>query len=518
VNRRKVLFPLLAGLIAFLTVAGGGTAYALWAAHAQADLSAVAASIGITAAPYTTGEAATSLDYEYDAASGAYATAAAVQVRNGGNAPAKLRMTFSGQDPTVPNLLPAITVTVGVVGDSTPCLADTSTTRTKSSTLASAWTYDPTDTDPAPGYLVAGGTTVTLCIRTSIDPDAIADLGATGYTLDVTSSLEYADSEDWTATATVQHAVQQVATDLLFFDDPAGRYKIYQWDPDTGSVDHDQSNCVAPYLTSTAPIAGVSKYAVVNPQCDEWNRQWRLLPVGDDYPNQWYISNAIDDVPSHQPAEPRWTANGSGQALSVVAQDNDLEGNAGQRWTIVGRGDGTFQIVNVASGLCASRLTGSSGGADNWTNPGDARRVLDTEPCQDAADAWQGFVFEQIGTPIPAEPLLATCAGSPPWSTDFSWPQNAGYQGSATYQIWIDGAQVGPAIGGWDTHWRPSPNDQYVKDFLAAHGAGGAGGWTFTVKQSISSGAWSTYATGTVYFAHIAGQPSTTYGIYCSAP
>ncbi len=517
--RRRAFIPIVAGAIAFLTAAGGGAAYAVLSAQANATITASPAQIGITTVSTTSGGAAGTLAYTYDDALTDYATASAIQITNTGTAAAQIQLGFAAQSSTVTTLPPAITVTVGVIGATTACLPSTSTTRTKSSTLVAPWTYGPTDTAPAPGFLLAKGAVLTLCIKTAIDTTAIKNLGATSYTLQVTPALKYANGAAWTATSGSIQAQQTVASDLLFFKDASGRYMFYQWDPDMSAAATDD-DCVAPYAASSQHLAGVTNYATVYPGCNDWQRQWRMLPVGDGYPDQWYLSNAIDDVPAHQPAEPRWTDNGSGQPISVVAQNNALPQNASQRWSIQGRGDGTYQIVNVADGLCATRMTGATGGADNWTYPSDPRRLIDLEPCQGASNQWQGFIFDQIATPIPSAPLAATCGGSLPWSLDFAWPINSQYPGSSVYQIWIDGFLVlttGPNSG-YDPHWRPGNTDPDLASYVAQHGTGGSAGLAVTVKQSISSGAWTDYAVGKFYFAQIPGQAPGVNGFSCTAP
>ncbi len=453
-------------LTLLLVAASTPGASAAWTASASFSMSASAATVGMAESG-----ALASLAFTYDPDEDAYAVAKPVTVTNSGSRPATYRLAASSSAASVPALPAAISIQIGTVASAAACTTAVTPGAAQSGTLA-GFTYD----SATAGATLAAGASVVLCVKTSISAAAAESLGATSLQLHLQTSLRYAAGAAWTVAGTPVTAAQTVASTLLFFDNPAGRYLISLRDA-AGTP-----QCV--YRTN--PNTG-GRFPARGPACQDWQNQWRLT-IGAE--NQWYIAEAVNS--SAQPTDPRWQGGAAGTSITTSAPS----ASTAQAWVILGRGDGTFSVSNVASGLCAALSSTPA-----WQ---DGPVLLTTATCN-LADQRQAFTFTQIGTPVPPQPLATTCgAGSLPWYLPLSWPKNVGYEAEADYRILLGGVLFGVQNDGYNPTFGFEWQSSALASYIAANGVGTK---TVTVQQSISGSAWTTYATGSIRLYTDGGQP-----------
>ena len=459
--RRRTALAVAAGATAFLVLAGGGTALAAWTASAQLHVQASTASVGLSQS-HDAGALATT----YDPADGATLMASApFTVVNDGSREAAYTVSFAVESTTIPALPSRIRIAVGTVADETSCTTDAALTGAQSGTLASLTSY---------GGSLAAHAAAVLCIQTSISEDDANDSGATSLQLAMTPALTYAAGDAWTVTGTPVTVTQSVASTLLFFTNPSGRYVVRAY-PSVGA------QCV--YQNQNWALASPN-----NCDTSSWQNQWRLSQAG----GSWHVNAAVNSTV--QPTDPRWQDQGDGNMITAVTPpqgDTDPQ----RLWTIVGRGDDRYAIVNAKTGLCATWIP-------PWPDYTDPSRPglgwaasLITAPC-DAGNTAQSFSFSVVGTPVPPTPYVMTCSGNGSNYLMLGVPQNQGYQGEADYRILIDGVIVKDIVDGYNPYWQAYNDDAALRAYVAQHGYGVK---SVVEQQTIDASAnWDTYATGSI--------------------
>lgn len=443
-------------LAAFAVMAGTLTGQATVTTELSLPISAAAAEIGIGE---QSGLAALAHTYAPDEQT--LAVAAAIVVTNTGTRAAEVHLAVWGENASVAALPGAVHVEIGTTSSAGSC--------TVLGGLADRQTGTLTETAYVGSAALAAGASTTLCVRTSIAESDAEQFGETTVELRARASLRYSDGAAWRAVGTTAQASQHVASVLLFFDDPSGRYSV------TLRNAAGTPECV--YRVES----GGQRLPVRGSACTNWANQWRLSSAGE---NRWYITEAVNNGGSQ--SDPRWQGGGSGAAVVSVTP----AATSSQQWIILGRGDGTFSVRNVATDLCASL-----GPAALWNN-GPVGLV--TAVC-DPADQRQAFAFTAVGTPVPPQPFATICSGSAQ-HLDVAWPQNAGYEAEADYRVLFNGIHVGTQNNGWDPHFRFAPAD--VSAYASQYGVGVQ---SVTVQQSVSGSAWSTYAIGSVRLNYVNG-------------
>jgi len=494
-SRRRL--AAVAGLTAFLVLAGGGAAAGLWVAHTPLGVQAGAASTGIGQSGDLSG-----LNVVYDEAAGVYAAAGAVTLTNTGSRAASYSLTATAVDPSVPNLPGAVSIAVGSVPGAGSCSSTATLGAPASGNLASPFVYDSSGS----AMQLAAGQSVVLCVQTSLSPSVIEYYGATSLSIAIHGALRYAAGSAWTATAADTTVQQSVRTkDIsLFFDYPTGRYEVYNTVADANGTKTTLGRlCKAGANLQPARYADGGK-------CNDWENQWRLQPVGADHPNEWYIIEARNGY--EQPDTPRWAFTGLGSTVTLAAPDN---GSAAQRWRIEGRGDGTYRIVATGAVDGQGRSVCATVGGPVWGS-GDPLAIV-AATCNNAL-ATQGITFTLIPTPLPPKDQYPNgyqlvCSGSPSAMTTIAWPQSPNYQQEVDYRVLFNGAQyvdlkdIEPITNvGYNPYLQITPDDARIQAYWAANGGTNPIiSLTMSVQQKITSaGDWITITQDkTIWIQHI---------------
>jgi hypothetical protein len=178
---------LVAAVTALLILIGAGSAAAYWTAAAQLDGKASAARTQVSQM-----DDLDDLAIEYTA--GALTTAGTTTIRNDGTAPGRYTLTVAAKMSTA--LARALTVSISEVATAEECAPESLLSPLVEGSLS------PSDLRlSAEGDLAADGAdgdTVILCVRTSLPTQAVFLLGDEQANISVTSSLSYADGEQWT--------------------------------------------------------------------------------------------------------------------------------------------------------------------------------------------------------------------------------------------------------------------------------------------------------------------------------
>ena len=534
-NRRTRLAA-IAGLTAFLTLAGVGVAYGAWTATAELGGVAAAASTGLE----TSGtNAAEGLAVGYDEAYDVYANAGAVVVTNTGSREARYELTLSklgesldAEDPPPAVLLADVLRTsVRVVADVADCVP---TAQPDDALAGGSRTYRSEDlAAPAPALLEPGDSAV-LCVETWLPEASIAPFGTTWIDLGVQTALRYSDLDDagvqdrWTvrSDADPDQAGEQplvvrqhvLTEDLsLLFETPIGRYWVDNvvnvGTPLAPQFDYLGGICKAGALPQPGRFPGTVGARGIEsngsgqqqwlpgdpwpnpatdgrPQCaDGWNSQWRLVPVPDTSPQQWWILNNANVGTFQQTDTPRWTASTVGAEILTQPADEALYPH--QRWMIESRGDGTYRLVSTSLTDAEGKPACVTIGSDLW---GGLQRLI-AATCQTGSEL-QGYRFQLHGRPMPVVsydedvPMngvresypagYALVCGGSATEREFTWPKSWHYEGEVHYQLRLDGDAAAGRYGTLDSgHYvdtaglhvnRLNATGDWVEAWYAAHG------------------------------------------------
>jgi len=438
----------LAGAVAFLTVAGAGIAYAATTSPLDLDVSAAGAHTGITVPSETV---TTGLGAGYDEAAGVFANAGALTVTNTGDREATYRLTIQPSSSTA-TLPAAIQVAVGTVATTGACTTTVALTNAQTGALGSGDTaQDFLYTSETVPTKLAPGESIVLCVKTSIEASAIGGFGATSIDLSLTADLRYATGAAWTATADPIQVTQHIETqDIANLFNGAGRFYFFSaYDANAFGSSSNNIVTVGGYCMAwgaSPPRFGLSS----NTGCGGWNDQVRLVAAPGS-PDEFMLLQNVNGW--DQPSTPRWETAGSNKDVFLGAP---IPAATNQRWVIEGRGDGTYRIIDAASvGTAAPQCLqyttldinpNSEGGGSASSGMKQVRPttcIANTAASHDTADyRRQGFRFDLIGTPLPPKDLYpdgypATCGNVNSDNTylRLSWPVSDGYENETRFRI-----------------------------------------------------------------------------------
>ena len=223
-------FRRTAVLAVVLLLLGTATATAYWVATATVESTTQAASMGITQEL----QSADALAGTYTADARTLAGVVALTNTGTRDAAPSLTVAASGEVLTDPSVLQ---VSVGLAGNQT-CAPQAELPGAAAGPLGSELT--PADVTVGPQE------TVDVCVRTTLSEDALTAHAGQELELAITSSLRYADGEQWTITAeqplTVTQNVEQVEqqdpwADLPEVDHQQNGVNLYlYWKPADGST------------------------------------------------------------------------------------------------------------------------------------------------------------------------------------------------------------------------------------------------------------------------------------------
>lgn len=194
-HRRWVLL-----LIALMLLAGTGTASAYWTARTGLEGRASAASVGLEQTLLPTAQT-TPLATAFSTTR--RATAGAVSLRNTGTRAATYTTTFRSTGSSNPQLAGAITVRVGTVSSAEACTPTATLGSPKTATLPPGSSLQLT------GQLDPGAKAV-LCVQTEMTLGGTIAHAGKQRTLEVTSSLTYAQGSGWSVQKQAPGILQSV--------------------------------------------------------------------------------------------------------------------------------------------------------------------------------------------------------------------------------------------------------------------------------------------------------------------
>lgn len=513
--KRSVVAGVATGAVLLGVLGGGAAAWAAWTAQDQVAGNASAASVGIA---QDGADAASRLAIQYNEGTDIYSAAGAVVVSNTGTRDAVYSLDVAVAGSSVANIKNAIYVGVRVVPGVVDC---TPTSMPAHSLSGGSLTFESTSIPSAPAT-VGAGADVVLCVETWIDEDHIGSLGSTSIDLELVSQLQYSDrpgaSDEWTVTADEVVSVHQsvVSQDLwLLFAYPVGRYWIDQaWVDDNGTI-HKYGR-----LCKDGSYERPSRHTGITDCGDEWESQWRLVPVPGTDNSEWWIFNAINTY--EQPTARAWTFTNMASPITNLAP-NDSDPN--QKWRLEGRGDGTYRIVAAhATDGAGHQVCLTSGGTANASNS----LLIVPAMCDDGSDL-QGFTINLNGHPLPSTYTEAngdptypngyqlTCAGSSPNNRAFTWHKSDQYEGEVHYQLLFNDIVATTHENGYATEISAVNDKAWIQSYWAAHGTGLVTQVNAKIAQSITEfGQWITITeTIPLWIVHIANGNNR---IYCSNP
>jgi len=496
---RRAALPLVAGLVAFLFFVGGGTAWALWAAHAEHPGGSVtAAGVGIDSA-LGDGLDGAQLSWNPTTQTGVVSAAGKITIENEGSREATATVTVTlvstdhdSGDAANPDYKPALGQDLKVrytpLADPNGSCAPTSTSAlnlgaghdyaaSSSVAIAQASPSDPPETVPYQPVIPAGGS-ATVCVEIWLASTLIGNYGPGEFTLGIAPALRYAEGAAWTMTD-AQSATLHIAAPPTeqFFNNPAARYNILNQGIAQGGTT-PVWRCVQLQSGWTYPLGDFdsSPFDCVGStqwQYNDGNWQYRLIRIKENGSptNRYWINWANNVNTSSQPTEPRWTVDANGAVVKATASDSDVK----QQWILIKNPTtGWYQFKNASTGLCIQRGTDSGPGLE-WPYNYD----FVSAACS-ASEPTQWFQISIKGTPYPNPAYALTCpAGVNTWSNgqDLTWPVNQGYQNEVTYRVYLDGTVVTPTDG--------TPPTRNGGTLLS--GVTPSGGWTTVQMQNWAS-------------------------------
>ncbi|ASK65512.1 hypothetical protein CFK39_06335 [Brachybacterium avium] len=193
----------VAVLVGALLLLGTATAAAYWVASAQVQGTVEASTVGLVQELGPVGDAP-SLSGTYTAR--APALAGVVSLSNTGSRAATATLTVAARGGAVmdPTLSEAVQVAVAPVGNATECTPQRAMSTSVRGTPASGVTLDKVQVDP--------GQTVVVCVQTSLAAGDLAVHAGKQFEFTISSSLRYADGEQWTVQAeplTVSQSIEK---------------------------------------------------------------------------------------------------------------------------------------------------------------------------------------------------------------------------------------------------------------------------------------------------------------------
>ncbi|MBO9577863.1 MAG: hypothetical protein J7480_03730 [Microbacteriaceae bacterium] len=469
---RRHWLPLIAGLTAFLFVAGGGTAWALWTANAQHAAGSIAAATPGVDSTLGAGLDGTEFRWNASTSTGVVKSTSRVTVQNTGTRPAtpKLTLTLLGTDQDATNpaykqgLGEAIKVRFTALGPSEACVggsvAPSLNLGPGHAYAAASDVSAPTANPPVVAFAptVAAGATVAVCVELWLPSSEVNSYAPGAFAVRLDSALTFAPGAAWTVVESQTANLSIGATQQeLFFQSPAARYNILEL-----AANGTDWACIfkrnwggppdpRPYPRA-AYAAGDPDACLTDPgwaNSPEW--QYRVVRIKDStgaWTNQFYIQWASNLGASAQPTESRWTEDQTTHLVKVAAPvepgtgPTPVAANQQQRW-ILRQIPGTtdYQIKNVFSGLCLSKGTDTPGDA---SEPGMTSLVA--VACSDASPV-QHFRFSLKGNPFPFTQIACTGGNGAQDSLTVDWPDNVGYQAELQYRFYVDGVVVDAPAG-----------------------------------------------------------------------
>lgn len=184
----------IATLSLILMLVGTAAAAAYWTATAQVNGTADAASVGLV----QNGDGTTGLDnVSYSATN--LTAAGTLQIKNVGSRSAAYSVDIRNESRAAGDLEEAITVVAAPVGSLEKCAPDAALAEARTGSMP---------------YVLEGtieaGQTLVLCIRTTLEPGAVTELGGQELNLSISSSLKYAEGDAWTVSADALQVTQAV--------------------------------------------------------------------------------------------------------------------------------------------------------------------------------------------------------------------------------------------------------------------------------------------------------------------
>lgn len=459
----------IAAAVVFLTLAGAGTATALWSTQVPVgSFTADAATVGVS---HSIDD---DLDHTYT--SGSLAAAEAVVVTNTGSREAAFSVAVSAT--SVSDVRASVTVRLAVVVDAAACTPSATLTAPVTGSLASA-----TVLSSAPAALAAGAS-VTVCVQTILA--SVATHGGKSLTGSIVSSSTASVQSGWsdsTSPFSFAQNVQAGGTPITFAG--TGKY----WIRNALSASH----CISTQdwgtnnNTSLWQNSGCRNESVT--WWDEADKLWTFHATSDGY---YRIENVNGS---------RNMGVSSSTSGSAVLMQNGTD--AARQWAFIDNGDGTVVLRSRANpSLCV---------AVNNSNPlaSETSGFLHIVAC-DANAATQRWVIDLYEVVVPP-PITLQCTGSDGYNVNYSWPRLAGYEGETIYRVLLNGVVVpSNAYGGatgWDTVLRFGHSNNNLQAFGNQYGFGVK---ALTLEQSVLGGPWTT--TGTASFALSATHPKVLCG------
>lgn len=493
--RRLIVITML------LALTGAGAAAAYWTVTTQLSASTSAASVGLEQQLLPAGSDSP-LTATYTAESPS--AAGTIALTNTGSRAAEYALTVKTSSASAEDLPAALQLTAGLVEAGQECAAgsDLKDLRTGALPLEIA------------GTLIADET-VDVCLQTEFAAEDIVAFADEQIVLAVSSSLTYAEGDDWTVGAEPVTITQTVGPHESAEpgepgdpQEPGGPEKPETpGAPGGGDFTSDAARyqlsldgaCVQ--LTHFDSIRGIALHA----NCGQWESEWRVTDAGD---GTFHIDWANNETPGML-QQTRWTATGAGRSVTL---SDAATGNDAQRWNITAVSESQHRFESVA--YPGHYLTVGGG---LW-NAGDANpRRLILEPSVD--HAIQGIGFERIGDPF-REVEQMSGSGNEPWHVDLTFSQNTGYEKEISYRVFLareDTPDVrvaypqGALEGAYPTVQlnRDSGLREYVNS-----ADGGVGNTWVHVEQKLPGGDWTPAAVGKVHITPTTPQDQSVLGVH----
>ncbi len=418
------------GFVVGLLVLAGAASYAYWTVSAHLGARAHTATVGVELS------GGSGLDVAYGDA--VKAAGAAFTLRNTGSRDGVYTLVVTPEGTGVGS---AVSARIGVVARSEDCTASAQLGSPVTGTLGSAFAHT--------GQLGAGSTVV-VCVQTSMTDAGIASHGGASLAATVSGSIAVGE---WTRSASpvlfaqsVQAAAAPAAAPVVtkpgwHFLRPGGNAALCVATVNYHGPEVDQKSCVA----------GTPD-----------DQLWRFADTGDGHVR-------IVSKTGNRP----WLQAGSAQrggAVTVGTTGSDLG-----KWLLLSSSGGVRFALLADPTLCLAPAGSGAG----------ARMVLAS--CDAAGSA---FTLVEQGDSAP-QPVILGCR-TDGYNAYLEWPQLSGYQGEVAYRVRVDGqlSTIHSRAGGWDTvaqfGW-----DRFVATYPA-------GTHTIVVEQSVFGGAWTTTGTGTL--------------------
>jgi len=475
--KRSLIAGITAGAVILGVIGGGAAAWAAFNAQDEFTGTASAASVGIA---QDGSDAEARLAVQYNESTDLYSAAGAVVVTNTGTREASYSIDIEVVDASVAGIKDAIHVGVRAV----PAIEDCTPTAQPAQSLSSGSLTFASPSIPGGDPTLAAGSDVILCVESWIDEIAIANLGSTSLHLGIVTRLIYSEASDaWTVWAAEPIEVQQtvVTKDLwLLFAYPVGRYWIDHAWVDEGGELHSYGR-----VCKDGAYDRPSRHNNTTNCGDEWESQWRLIPVPGTNSSEWWILNAINSY--DQPTARAWTFFDMDSPIVNMpySETGNLDPGLGvdpehQKWRLEGRGDGTYRIV-------AAHATDGSGHAVCLTiggqgNHGNSQLIVPAT-CDDGS-TMQGFTIQLNGYPLPQTRLDGDgdmiypdgyplqCEGTQPSNRKFSWLESDQYEGEVHYRLRFDGTVATEHGNGYATSINAGQDLPWIQDWWAANVAG----------------------------------------------